>query len=91
MTSAKDALGKSLLYATDGTSTITEIDPESWKAVRTVDATLNGGTIRGLNELEIINTNSTTRRYLFCNQFQTNYLYLIDLKDGKCVKYWDLS
>ena len=44
-----------------------------------------------MNELEIMKESSITSNYLFANQFLTNYIYMIDLRDGKVAKRWDLG
>lgn len=61
---AREVNGKTLLYATDSTSVIKEIDPVTWKTVRkieVIDPADGDRPVPYLNELEIIQTNSTTQ------------------------------
>ena len=44
-----------------------------------------------LNELEIITTTPLKSMYIFANQFQSNNIYLIDLRTGQVLKTWDLE
>ena len=69
---SKKVDGRTLLYASDSTSTLKEIDPNTWTTIRKIhvkDPSNGNQAIPNLNELEIIQTNSSTSNYLFSNQF----------------------
>jgi glutamine cyclotransferase len=80
------------LYATDGSNKISVIDPETWTHERTILVKKKGRIpVFGLNELEVIQTNDTTKKYIFANEFQTDNIHLIDLESGQVKKTWNLE
>lgn len=84
--------GRESLFATDGSSKISVIDPINWTHIKTITVRdQNGQEVRNLNELEIILTNMTTVQYMFANQWLSNLIHLIDLKTGIIVKTWDFK
>ena len=54
--------GENLLYASDSTVSLKEIDLKRWKTIRKIDVrdAVTGNLIPALNELEIIKTNAVT-------------------------------
>ena len=51
----------------------------------------NGNEISNINEMEIIRNDERSSNYIFVNQFLTNYIHLIDLRSGMCVKSWNME
>lgn len=76
--------GKHLVMS-DGTATLTFIDPVSYAVVRTVEVTENDVTVRNLNELEFING------WIYANVWSTNFIVKINPADGKVSGRLDLT
>ena len=68
------------------------IDPTAWetekKSIDVLDH--DGMRIFYINELEVINEPGIDN-YVFANRFTTNYVYMIDIRDGHIVQTWDLQ
>ena len=63
-----NADGKPLLYVSDSTSKLKEIDPTTWTLVREIEVrNQDGSAVPFLNELEIITTTPLTSMYVFAN------------------------
>ena len=76
------------LYATDGTNKVFVIDPLTWEQTKEIPISdLDGRPLNSINEIEFIQDYSN---YLFANQFQQNFIYMIDLQKGKVVAKWDM-
>jgi glutamine cyclotransferase len=73
------------LIMSDGTSTLTWLDPVTCKPVKTLAVTENGLGLDSLNELEYING------YLYANRYLRNYIVKIDPATGKVLARLDLS
>jgi glutamine cyclotransferase len=73
------------LIMSDGTSTLTWLDPVSCKPAKRLAVTENGAALDSLNELEYING------YLYANRYLKNYILKIDPATGKVVARIDLS
>jgi glutamine cyclotransferase len=73
------------LIMSDGTSSLTWLDPVTLKPVRSLLVTDNGAALDSLNELEYING------YVYANRYLTNYIVKIDPATGKVVAKLDLS
>ncbi len=73
------------LIMSDGTSTLTFIDPASQKPVRKLSVTLNGNPQDSLNELEWI------RGYIYANVWISPWVVKIDPANGKVVGRIDMS
>jgi glutamine cyclotransferase len=76
--------GKSLIMS-DGTPTLTFIDPATMKPVRSLPVTLNGNPQDSLNELEYI------KGYIYANVWVSPWIVKIDPADGKVVGRMDMS
>lgn len=76
--------GKNLIMS-DGSHTLTFIDPATMKATKSLDVTLNGLYNDRLNELEYING------FIYANVFTTNNIVKIDPKTGEVVGIYDFS
>jgi len=76
--------GKSLIMS-DGTSSLTYLDPETQKPVKTLAVTENGYAKENLNELEFING------FIYANIFMTDAIVKIDPANGNIVGKLDLS
>src|SRR5260221_1013329 len=74
-----------LLIMSDGTSTLTYLDPVSLKPVKFLSVTENGAALDSLNELEYI------KGYIYANRYLKNYILKIDPGTGKVVGKLDLS
>lgn len=74
-----------LLIMSDGTSTISFINPADFKVVKTLTVTENGTPLEKLNELECI------KGYLYANIWTTPYIAKIDLQNGQVTGKLDLS
>ncbi len=72
------------LIMSDGTSTLTYLDPASQKVVKSLIVTENGNAVANLNELEYING------FIYANIWTTNAIVKIDPTDGKVVGKLDL-
>jgi glutamine cyclotransferase len=73
------------LIMSDGTSRITYLNPEDFKAVRILNVVGENGPVKSLNELEYI------KGYLYANVYTTNTLLKIDPSSGKVLGQLDLS
>jgi len=73
------------LIMSDGTSTLTYLDPATLAVKRTLQVTDERGDVRYLNELEYI------RGYIYANKYGTNIICKIDPATGKVVGRLDLS
>ncbi|MES1216448.1 MAG: glutaminyl-peptide cyclotransferase [Bacteroidota bacterium] len=67
------------LIMTDGTSTITYLNPNDFKTVKTLSVTDENGTVLQVNEPEYI------KGFIYANIFMTNYIFKIDPVSGKVV------
>jgi glutamine cyclotransferase len=76
--------GKQLIMS-DGTNTLTYLDPDSLKPMKTLQVAKNGVAVDQLNELEFING------YIFANVFMTDQIVKIDPASGNVVGVLDLS
>lgn len=79
-----------ILYGSDGTSTIFEIDASNWKTKRHINVTSQAGyPVSFINELEMLP--EADGRYLVANIFSSNDVHMIDLQTGKVVKTWNFE
>jgi glutamine cyclotransferase len=76
--------GKSLIMS-DGTPTLTYLDPVNLKPTRHLAVTLDGNPQDSLNELEYI------RGYIYANIWVSPYIVKIDPADGKVVGRLDMG
>jgi glutamine cyclotransferase len=76
--------GKQLIMS-DGTNTLTYLDPDSLKPMKILKVTKNGVAVDQLNELEFING------FIFANVFMTDQIVKIDPATGNVVGVLDLS
>ncbi|HEY9047239.1 MAG TPA: glutaminyl-peptide cyclotransferase [Ohtaekwangia sp.] len=76
--------GKELIMS-DGTSTITFLDPNTLKPVKTIQVTENGNVRDNINELEYING------YIYANVWTKDFILKIDPATGHVVGKLDLS
>jgi glutaminyl-peptide cyclotransferase len=74
----------SLLYLSDGTSTVRVIDPRGFRTVRTIHVTETGKPVYMLNELEWV------RGELWANVYETTFIARIDPATGHVVGWIDL-
>ncbi|HXB09590.1 MAG TPA: glutaminyl-peptide cyclotransferase [Puia sp.] len=73
------------LIMSDGTSTLTYLDPVNCKPVKTLAVTESGMALDSLNELEYING------YIYANRYLQNYIVKIEPASGKVVGRLDLT
>lgn len=73
------------LIVTDGSSNLYFYEPATFRLLRTLSVTEDGGLNANLNELEAING------FIYANQWQYNYILKIDPASGKVVAKMDLS
>ena len=76
--------GKNLVMS-DGTSTLTYLDPETFQPVRRLNVTWNGRAQDQLNELEYIEGE------IWANVWQQNYILRIDPETGRVKSYLDMK
>jgi len=76
--------GKNLIMS-DGSNTLTYLDPENLKVVKRLTVTENGAVRNYLNELEYING------FIFANIYTTRQIVKIDPSTGNVVGKLDLS
>jgi glutamine cyclotransferase len=76
--------GRSLIMS-DGTNTLTYLDPNSFQVIKTIGVSENGYAKDYLNELEIING------YIYANIWTTNIIVKIDPGNGKIIGKLDLT
>jgi glutaminyl-peptide cyclotransferase len=73
------------LIMSDGTNTLTWLDPVTLKPVRTLLISQSGSLLDSLNELEYING------YIYANRYLQNYIVKIDPATGKVIGRLDLT
>jgi glutamine cyclotransferase len=73
------------LIMSDGTNTLTYIDPKTLKSIKTISVYENGSTKGYLNELEYI------KGYIYANIWTTNTIVKIDPANGYVVGELDLT
>lgn len=73
------------LYMSNGTSTISVHEPENFRTIRTIGATLNGNPISNLNELEWINGE------IWANVWMTDKIVRIDPTTGLVTGVVDMA
>ena len=73
------------LIVSDGTSTLTFLDPGTLEIIREVNVTDNNGLVENLNELEYVNGE------IFANILYSYRIARIDPENGKVVGYIDLT
>jgi glutaminyl-peptide cyclotransferase len=73
------------IIMSDGTSTLTYLDPENFKVLKTLKVSNNGSDEEYLNELEYING------FIYANIWTKNYIVKIAPESGKIVGILDLS
>lgn len=75
--------GKSIIMS-DGTNTLTYLDPDTYKPIKTLSVSENGYAADYLNELEYING------FIYANVWTTNKIVKIDPASGKITGKLDL-
>ena len=73
------------LILSNGSSTLSFIDPETFQVVRTVDVTYDDELVSSLNELEYING------LVYANIWQLDQIVIIDPDDGAAVGWIELD
>ncbi len=73
------------LIMSDGTSSLTYLDPIGLKPVKVLSVTLNGTPLDSLNELEYI------KGYIYANRYLQNYIVKIDPANGQVLAKLDLT
>ena len=73
------------LIMSDGTSTLSFIDPDTMNVESTVTVTYNGEEVTWINELECI------EGVVYANIWQTDKIALIDLESGNVVSWISLT
>ncbi len=73
------------LIQSDGTSTLTYLDPQTFQPLRQLTVTFNGQMQRNLNELEWING------AIWANVWKTDQIVRIDPATGQITAYLDLT
>jgi len=73
------------LIMSDGTDTLTYLDPATCKPVKILKVTINGAKRDSLNELEYI------KGYIYANIWITNHIVKIDPSTGKVVGMLDMG
>lgn len=76
--------GKHLIMS-DGSSTLTFLDPETFAPVRRIQVTSSRGPVENLNELEYI------KGEIYANVWLTDYIVRIDPQTGRVTGWIDLS
>ena len=76
--------GKNLIMS-DGTSSLSYLDPETLKMLNVVGVSDNNGAVGNINELEYINGS------IYANQWLTPYILKIDPSSGKVVGRMDFT
>lgn len=76
--------GTSLIMS-DGTSTITWLNPIDFKTTKTIQVTDENGRLENINELEYING------FIYANVYQQNYIVKIDPGTGNVIGKINLS
>jgi glutaminyl-peptide cyclotransferase len=75
----------SYLIMSDGTHTITYLDPADFKTKKTINVTSNKGAETKINELEFIN------KFIYANVYETNTIIKIDTATGKVAGRLELG
>ena len=73
------------IIMSDGSDSLTYVDPNGFKPLKSIKVTLNGSPQQRLNELEFI------KGYIYANIWMTNYIVKINPSDGKIVGRLDLT
>ena len=73
------------LIMSDGTSSLSFLDPDSLKLLNVISVTDNNGPVGNINELEYINGS------IYANQWLTPYILKIDPASGKVVGRMDFT
>ncbi len=73
------------IIMSDGTSTITYLNPNDFKVVKSLKVTENGEACKNINELEFIHG------YIYANVWQTNFIVKINPANGNVLGKLDLS
>ncbi len=73
------------LIMSDGTSSLTWLDPNTFNTVRQVTVTDNNGAVGNINELEYI------KGSIYANVYETDYIFRIDPATGKVTGKADFS
>lgn len=73
------------LIMTDGTNTLTYLDPNTLGVIKTISVSENGYSTDNLNEVEYI------KGYIYANIWNTNTIIKINPSDGKIVGKLDLT
>ena len=73
------------LIMSDGTSTITYLDPADFKTVRTINVSTDKGLVTNINELEFIN------QFIYANVYETNTIIKVDTSTGKVAARLELA
>ena len=75
----------SYLIMSDGTSTITYLDPADFKTVKTINVSTDKGLVTNINELEFIN------QFIYANVYETNTIIKVDTSTGKVAARLELG
>jgi glutamine cyclotransferase len=75
--------GKNLIMS-DGSSTLTYLDPQTYKPVKKLNVTMNGRAVLELNELEFIEGE------IWSNVWQTDTILRIDPATGRVTSFLDM-
>lgn len=71
------------LYMSNGSSTITERDPDSFEIIRSISVNDDSGPVANLNELECVNADEAHERdVIYANVWQTDRIVVIDKETG---------
>lgn len=73
------------LILSNGSSTLSFLDPETFQIVRTVDVTYEGGPVLNLNELEYVDG------VIYANVWHLDQIVMIDPDDGAAIGWIDLD
>ena len=73
------------LILSDGSSTLTFLDPQTHQPVRKLQVTMNGRPVTEINELEVINGE------IWANVYQTDLILLIDPATGQVKSFLNLK
>jgi glutamine cyclotransferase len=76
--------GKNLIMS-DGSSSLFYLDPNTFRAVKRLDVTMNGSPLENLNELEYFNGE------IWSNVWMTDVIVRIDPESGKVSSYLDMK
>ena len=82
--------GEELLYATDGSSKLYVVDPETWAQTREVTVKTSAGReVARLNEIEMLPAEGE-QHYLLANVWGADAIHLIDVRTGTIKRTWSL-